>query len=374
MKRLLLTCLLLAAFVGDAAAARPKLPSKYRWYTPSYRQRGALRQIRYDDPMDLRIGFADTTGRVVIAPRYEKVTAFYAGRAVVSEKRADKQELWGMIDTTGREVVPCVWTDLWTPCDGLVRAQRGKGEEARFGYLDLEGREAIPVRYTEATDFRNGEAAVRLEEGLAGWIDRTGKPLRPFVHNRVRRFYNGLAVVGIEGKYYMKYGVVDRAGNERIPMRYYSFNGFSEGRAVVSRIIGGKPQYGQVDTLGREVVPLEWDYVSSYSDGMYWVGKGEYPNCIYRLLDGTGKPVHDYLFYDLNDSGSHGHVSAAIRLPDGTLRYGVLGRRGKVVLPFRYEQVTIFTERQEDGTEADRVSAVFEGETVSYQLLFTKEP
>lgn len=376
LRTLLLTGILIVAATDRAAATPPRrssLPSKYRWQATPYVQRGPLRQIRHDDPLDLRIGFADTAGRVVIAPRYEKATAFFEGRAVVSEKNREKQIRWGMIDTAGRVVVPCVWDALSKPSNGLVRAQRGKEKEARFGYLDLEGREAIPLRYTRAESFRDGWAAVRLENGKAGWIDRTGEPVRPFVHDRAWNFNNGLAVVGVEGTYYVKYGVVDRAGNERIPMRYYSFGDFCDGRAVVSRMLGGKPKFGQVDTLGREVVPLEWDYVSDYSDGMYWVGKGEYPDCAYRLFDEAGKPVHDRAFYDLNDRGGHGYVSAAVRLPDGTLRYGVLGRRGRVVLPFRFDGMTIFTERQADGSDAVRVLAELDGETISYQLLFAEE-
>lgn len=375
-RTLLLTAFIAVGTVG--AVARPKrsqLPSKYEWGPTPYEQQGPLRQIRHKmrapgEPYSGLIGYADTTGRVVIAPRYAAASDFYEGRAVVQEV-TNKESRWGVIDTLGRVVVPCVWDDAWVPCDGRIRVQRGREEERRFGYLDLDGREVIPVLYTEAVNFRNGLAAVRREK--AGWIDVDGKTALPFEYDRTENFYDGYAIVGQQGKYYMKYGFVDTEGREVIPIRYYSASRFRNGRAVVSRIIDGKERFGQIDRAGNEVLPLEWDFVSSLSEGTVWVGSGEYPDCVYRLLDETGKPVVPYDFYELNESGSFGHASLAIRLADGTLRYGVLSRSGRVILPFRFDRVTIYTEQAEDGRELPWAAIEYQGEAATVLLLKQEE-
>lgn len=76
-----------------------------------------------------------------------------------------------------------------------------------------------------------------------------------------------------------------------------------------------------------------------------------------------------YDFYDLNDSGSFGHASLAIRLADGTLRYGVVGRTGRVILPFRYDYITLYTETGPDGRELPWATVEMQGDSATVLLV-----
>lgn len=57
-----------------------------------------------------------------------------------------------------------------------------------------------------------------------------------------------------------------------------------------------------------------------------------------------GKPLIDYKVYQVNPSGKFGHASAGVPDSTGLLRFGVLDGRGRVIVPFEYDDITIFSE------------------------------
>ena len=73
--------------------------------------------------------------------------------------------------------------------------------------------------------------------------------------------------------------------------------------------------------------------------------------------------------YDLNDSGRYGHVSAAVPDENGVLRYGLLSKTGRVVVPFEYDRITIFSERDpKTGRMVERGSAERAGKSVGFTV------
>lgn len=382
MNRIFLLIMMLGTALGAGAQTR-KLPHGIRAVPVVGSQtgprlivkqyKGDLRHI--DSPFEENglYGFADSLGKIVIEPQYSYASVFKEGYAVVGRGDATHRK-FGLIDRTGREVIPCQWDYVGKPAEGRVFVREGLGHEQKNGYADTAGRIIVPVRYDYARNFKNGAAAVgigsyeRIPEqdwetkrkrypqlrypaepvgdfaGKFGFIDAEGREIVEPVYDKAQDFSELRAAVGKQGKYYIKWGYIDKNGVECIPLDYFSAANFQDGRAVVSRIIGGKPKYGYIDLEGREIVPLEWDYAAPFRFGTMWVGEGEYPACAYTLLDASGKPLIDYKVYELNDSGRLGHVSAAIPDATGTLRYGVLSHHGRIIIPFEYDRITIFSE------------------------------
>lgn len=314
----------------------------------------------------VRFGAVDTLCNMVIEPIYSELISYHkSGYAIVT--RDGKR---GLLDMSCREFIPCEWTQVFIPYDNRIRVQVGNGKNKRFGFLNMNGEQVIAPVLEGATNYNNGIAAVR-QDGKWGHIDTLGRIITPLQYDDAQNFVNGYAAVGVQGKYYMKYGFVDLSGTLVIPTDYYSVSAFVNGRAVVSRIINGAPRYGAIDTTGALVLPIEWDYVSSFRYHSTWVGKGVYPNCVYTLLDENGTRLISTDLYDLNDSGGGGrYASAGVRIGDGTLRYGVVSHRGRVILPFRYERITLFTENLADGSQALRVMGLLNGKDVSLELRF----
>lgn len=383
MKRLFLLPLLLSGASALLAAPPAKPPRGTKWFLSTQYSGAIRRTLKGGDPeLQSRdryennglYGFADTAGREIVAPRYDYAGDFRNGYATVGRgKGLDRK--FGLIDTTGREVTPCEWDDVGTMRDGRAAVQQGVGTAQRYGFIDRQGRLVIPVRYDLVRDFREGCAvaavgkwpemsdAYRKERlqgnpnykfhpyetdyfvGKFGFIDTLGREIVAPAYDDAGSFSEGLASVGVQGKYYIRYGYVDTTGRLCIPPLYYEADAFNEGLARVGRVVEGKIRYGLIDRSGKPVVPLRYDSATSCRNGAIWVGEGEYPDCRYTLLDRNGERLLAETFYDVNDTDrSGGYASAAIRDGDGRLHYGVLSSRGKVILPFEYDRITLFVE------------------------------
>ena len=73
-----------------------------------------------------KYGYADTLGQVVVPPAYDDAADFGNGHAVVGRKAGDGRMLYGLIDRSGRVVVPLEWE---RPCctSGGIFSRRGCG-------------------------------------------------------------------------------------------------------------------------------------------------------------------------------------------------------------------------------------------------------
>jgi hypothetical protein len=105
-----------------------------------------------------RYGFMDTTGKIVVEPRFVQAGDFSEGLAVV--------------------LVPGTGT---TPY--------------RYGYIDASGKMAIEAKFSEPVlPFHDGYAAVQKTNGTVVFIDKEGNVASP-EYKDARRFCNGYAFV-----------------------------------------------------------------------------------------------------------------------------------------------------------------------------------
>lgn len=304
-------------------------------------------------------GYTDTCGTVVIPLIYDYADSFSNGFAVVGKGEKNDRR-FGLIDRQGREVVPCVYADVAGFSSGLARVQEGTDSVRRYGYVDTLGQVVIPLKYDYARDFSEGMAVVAKGEwsgksgygkrdfeftGKYGFIDRRGNEVIAPIYDGAADFSEVLAAVGQMGKYYVRWGFIDAAGTLVIPCKYYEVSSFRNGRAVVCIVSGGALKYGSIDRNGREILPCIYDWVQHTPFGTTWVGEGEdFASRACTLLDVSGKPLIDYKVYQVNPSGKFGHASAAVPDSTGLLRFGVLDGRGRVIVPFEYDDITIFSE------------------------------
>lgn len=209
---------------------------------------------------------------------YSYLPAFSEGYAAVM----GQNRMWGYIDATGKEVIPCQYNGAWEFSDGLARIDAGKSANHQYGFIDTAGREVIsPGKYDYAYDFHEGLAAVELD-GKYGFIDTTGQEIILLKYDSVKDFSEGLAAVSI-GKYpNQKWGFIDATGKEVISCQYETAGAFQNGRAVVSgstgRVEYGRTVYGLgvIDTQGNVVVPFgeyEQQNGEDYHEGLKAVQK-----------------------------------------------------------------------------------------------------
>lgn len=204
-------------------------------------------------------GYADQSGKVVIAARFDAARPFARGVAQVGLVDEELPEIdaspnikWGYIDERGRVLVELRYAVLRDFSEGLaaaavlnsgrperISAGRGDRRNLRWGYVDASGREVIPMQFLAAGDFAEGLAPVNPGGGGSGegegslcgtpanygYIDKTGVfVIKPqFTH--ASRFENGRARASVgrityagrclccAPRFVGRHGFVDRGGN-----------------------------------------------------------------------------------------------------------------------------------------------------------------
>ena len=87
-----------------------------------------------------------------------------------------REDKYGYIDKTGREVIPCKYDDANDFREGLAKVQKS----GKYGFIDKTGREVIPCKYDEAYATSEGQALAK-KSGKWGAIDKTGREVVPFI-------------------------------------------------------------------------------------------------------------------------------------------------------------------------------------------------
>jgi hypothetical protein len=299
------TCLLLSLFLFAASVMRAQAPEPPLF--PIFDAQG-------------KEGYIDITGRVVIAPQFDKATGFSEGRAAV--RVGDK---WGYIDGAGKMVIAPQFRQAAPFSEGLAAVT--PYHDYLCGFIDENGNYVIPAKvHRFCQSFSEGLAAVGGDAydsdtetpSLVGYIDRTGKWViqpefyttglfhegfalvsdgraRGFIDRTGRRaifsesfeprdaFTEGLApaVVGIhrgpDGVVTtVDYGFLDHTGKQILSIAGTDVFGFSEGLALVEfrGLNGHYALYGYVDKTGKMVIPPRFDSAVPFSEGLAATSEG----------------------------------------------------------------------------------------------------
>lgn len=177
-------------------------------------------------------GYIDTKGKLVIPMEYEDAGKFSEGLACVQ-----KNGKFGYIDKTGKVVLPFTFDmqadfnngviEVFEPNDAGASAATyydksgkklfslkagwwtgGPFTEDRivvadghyYGYLDKTGKEPFPMEFENASSFKNGLAAVKLD-GFVGFVNINGEKVIAPQFDKAGGFADGLIPVQKDGKW-----------------------------------------------------------------------------------------------------------------------------------------------------------------------------
>jgi len=204
---------------------------------------------------NLRYGYIDKTGRIVISPKFIVASDFSEGLAAVREDGA----LYGYIDETGKMVIRPQFDQACSFSEGLAaveigfEARGGKKVAGLWGFINRTGGWEIQPTFELTHSFSEGLADVSLDGSSWGYIDGHGAfAIRP-KYSITGAFSEGLALVwpeDEEGGYY-----IDKTGKKALVLGLWPQWSFSDGLTVAGR--EGERKY--VDRQGRVVAPYEVD-------------------------------------------------------------------------------------------------------------------
>jgi hypothetical protein len=236
-------------------------------------------QLGYDG----RWGYIDQTGKVVIAPEYPRMmgdddgveSRFQEGLALVEPKSESIPPRKGYINKAGKVVIPARFTYASPFSEGLAAVTESEAGDTGWGFIDRSGNWVIPPTFEWATDFQLGLAAVNRKQNC-GYVDRTGSLIIPVPAPAGKQncwsswgeFGDGLSrqLIGTQ------YGFIDKTGKITIQPQFNLTFGFSEGLAAVQ--IGKK--WGYVDTAGKMAIELrDLSFAKPFHNGLARVGFGK---------------------------------------------------------------------------------------------------
>lgn len=135
--------------------------------------------------------------------------------------------------------------------------------ESRFGYIDKTGRFVIAPTFTEAGDFHNGLARVKVGNKY-GFIDKTGKIVIKPQFKNVSSFSDGYARITDGSECFPPYGFIDTNGVVKIAPQFRLAGNFNEGLARVQV----DDKFGFIDKNGCFRVPPAFGNVCDFSEGL----------------------------------------------------------------------------------------------------------
>lgn len=288
--------------------------------------------------------YIDKNGKVLCGFRYSYMEKFSEGMAAVH----DSTGKYGFIDKSGKVVIPLDFTNAKNFSDGLARVTGGgqyinsRGETVfktkdlyshgdfveglamvqdytyKYGFIDKTGKQVIPVQFSDARNFCEGRAAVKINEKW-GFISADGRVVVKPEYDSLEHFTGGVSIAQRDGKY----GLIDKSGKLIAPFKYDQMLEFSEGLLRAEK--DGK--IGFLDRKGREVIRAQFDNAQNFSEGLsnIEINKKE------GFIDKTGKIVIDSRFDEV------------LKFREGMARiivnkkYGFIDRTGRVVVEPQYE-------------------------------------
>lgn len=122
-----------------------------------------------------KFGMIDTTGKIIVPREYDDLGAYREG--LFPAKKKDK---WGFVDAQMKLKVPYTYEYAWAFSNGVARVRKG----GLIGYIDMKGKEIIAPQYEEATDCSGGYMQVKTDTGW-GLLDSKGNTVLPCKYDRI---------------------------------------------------------------------------------------------------------------------------------------------------------------------------------------------
>lgn len=203
---------------------------------------------------NVKYGFVNPKGELVIAAQYELASSFKEGLAAVV-----LDDKWGFIDKKGNIVINPQFSLVTDFHDGLAMFYNGSS----YGYIDKKGNYVINPQFDFARPLSEDLALIQQGD-MYGYIDKSGKIIINPQFEGAGDFSNGLATAQLNGKV----GFIDKSSQWKIPAQFDASSDFIGDVAFVR--LGDK--WGLIDEKGKYLVNPQFDFVKysiAEADGDY---------------------------------------------------------------------------------------------------------
>ncbi len=298
--------------------------------------------ILYDGKL---FGFYNCEGELIIPLIYEEVSVFYDDIALVS-----KNGKWGAINRKGVELIPCQFTELFPPCEGLLRfCQTIQSEESThepevmqiedfYGFYSTDGICKITAGFTDAADFSGGLARAQWTEIVGnkkitknGYINKEGLKVLELDYLELSDFSDRMAAISsLDNDDRLRWGFINTSGTEAVPCIFDWVYPFSLGRAIV--IDNGC--YGVINTRNEWIIQANYQKMIHLPSGFF----AAFDGTLWHFISLQGRVLTDNGFESFDDF-NNGYAPICRQ---GL--WGLIEIHGQLVIPCMYEEIQPFSE------------------------------
>ncbi len=222
---------------------------------------------------------------------------------------------YGLVDSSGRELIPPVYEKLELLTDGLWKMNEGE----LYGVINASKTIIIPALFTELS-YSDGFIFTTLNE-KKGVYNTKGSVVLPNTYTNIDLKSGYFFVTSDQYD-----GIFSSSGEQLIPLEYNIF-GFSDGLFFVQN----KSKYGFLNEKGLPITNEMYDDAHEFNDGLALVKKEN----SYLFIDTTGRVV---LSLDCDKAYPFKNGFAVLIKND---KYGLINKEGKFVLPFEFDDIDI---------------------------------
>lgn len=180
-----------------------------------------------------KYGVVDSKGNYIIQPEYDWIIASNEANMYFTLKGKIHSNLmgdsftsegeWTLLDGKGQQIAKLDATQMDSFKGGLARVQR----DEKWGYIDTSGKDVIPFKYDNAMNFSEGMAGIQVKneytQNVWGFVDLKGNIIIKPVYNEVSSFSDGLAIVNYYNEKADKcYSIIDKTGKKITVTEYDS--------------------------------------------------------------------------------------------------------------------------------------------------------
>jgi hypothetical protein len=232
---------------------------------------------------------------------------------------------WGFIDESGDIVIRPRFDSCQCFSCGLALVEEGESHQ----YIDPSGKVIIRTKFFQCNAFEEDIALVRPHIRSKGaFIDRTGRIVLSGRNYLLSHFSHGL----INCPESRKWGFINREGKFVISPQYVYAHPFRDGLAAVAR--RRDEDFCFIDTQGRIAIDGDFHGADIGFSGNLCAVWDEH----YGYIDRRGRVVIPYRF-DFADHFCHG--LAVIKEPDSQF-YGYVNESGRIVIKQSFASADAF--------------------------------
>jgi len=283
------------------------------------------------------IGLMDSTGLVLIQPKYNQIYDFEGDVAKVSLHRKV-----GLIDRFGNELIEPFAFEIEDFIDGFAKCKINYLETK---IIDTQGNFINEFAYDYISAMNNGRFTF-IRENNFGLLTPQGKEL-VVIENYDRNVYGDLV-------HYAHYGaglVLDNAD-------YCNLFEFNDGRAVTFDMVKGSIKFGCIDSNANIVVPIIFDRIEPFENGFAVVKQKN----LWGVIDKNGKIILSCKYESVKVIDANHFIISKDE------KYGIVNREGDTLLPVNYESIKMIPDNNFIVAKNNRSGVINEKEEILLKI------